>query len=76
MTPVPLIRRPSFIISPNPGSPAAQQPLDIDPLLGQCWASVADDGPTLIQHWIDALCWRGVIINMMLGTMLHRWCVP
>ena len=25
------------------------------PMLGQCWASVVDAWPTLIQHWINAL---------------------
>ena len=29
-----------------------------DPLLVQCWASVADDGPTLNQHWAGVSCLR------------------
>ena len=24
-----------------------------DPMLDQCWASVADDGTTLSQHWVS-----------------------
>ena len=27
----------------------------LDPMLGYCWASVADDGPTLNQHWENIL---------------------
>ena len=26
---------------------------DIQPMLGQCWAAVADGGPTLTQHWFN-----------------------
>ena len=25
-------------------------------MLIQCWASVADDGPTLYQHWMNVSC--------------------
>ena len=28
-------------------------------MLGECWSSVADDGPTFTQHWLDVLCSRG-----------------
>ena len=28
-------------------------------MLFQCWASVVDDGPTLKQHWFNALCLLG-----------------
>ena len=28
-----------------------KQAWDIDPMLDQCWANVADSGPTLVQHW-------------------------
>ena len=34
---------------------------DIYPMLDQCWASVVDGGPTLVQHWVD------VIVSFMLG---------
>ena len=28
-------------------------------MLNQCWANVVDDGPTLVQHWVDVLCLLG-----------------
>ena len=34
-----------------------QQTPNTHPMLVQCWASVADVGPTLIQHWISVSCW-------------------
>ena len=33
-----------------------QQTRYIDPVLGQCWATVCDGGPTLTQHWVDVSC--------------------
>ena len=33
-----------------------QQTRHIDPMLGQCWASVVDGGPTLAQRWVDVSC--------------------
>ena len=43
----------------------SQQTRDVDPVLFQCWASVADGGPTFKQHWVSAsrllenlCCWR------------------
>ena len=27
--------------------------------MGECWASVADDGPAFTQHWANILCYRG-----------------
>ena len=35
----------------------AQQTRYIDPMLFQCWSSVADGGPTLKQHWVNVSCW-------------------
>ena len=29
----------------------SQQTSDIHPMLDQCWASVVDGGPPLVQHW-------------------------
>ena len=26
------------------------------PILGQCWLSVVDGGPTLVQHWVNVSC--------------------
>ena len=31
-----------------------------DPMLVQCWTSVADDSPTLNQHCVSVLCWLGL----------------
>ena len=44
---------------------------DVDPMLLWCWASVADGGPTLQQHWVSVLCLLGarctfVAINLSL----------
>ena len=33
-----------------------QQMRDVDPMLIQCWASVADAGPTLNHHRSDVSC--------------------
>ena len=34
-------------------------------MLCQCWASVADDGPTLKQPWVNASCKLGcVLLNL------------
>ena len=35
-----------------------QQTRYIDPVLDQCWASVVDGGPTLIQTWVNGLCFH------------------
>ena len=32
-----------------------QQTRYTDPMLVLCWASVADDGPALNQHWVTAV---------------------
>ena len=34
---------------------------DSEPMLGKCWASVVDGGPTFIQHWFNVMC------------LLRRW---
>ena len=31
-----------------------------DPILVQCWNSVADGGPTLYQHWVGVSCGLGL----------------
>ena len=36
-----------------------QQTRDIDPMLDQCWSTVYDAGPTLIQHRVDVSCLLG-----------------
>ena len=35
---------------------AAQKIRDIYLMLDQCWASVYDAGPALVQHWVDVSC--------------------
>ena len=41
-------------------------------MVGQCWSSVEDDGPTLAQHWVD--------VSRLLGGnyvgLGSRWCGP
>ena len=32
-----------------------------DPMLVQCWASVAAGGPALNQHWVSVSCWLGYV---------------
>ena len=36
--------------------PTSQQTRDIEPLLDQCWSTVYDAGPTLIQQWLNVSC--------------------
>ena len=40
-------------------SHCAQQTRNVDPVLVQCWASVADDGPTLNQQRTNVPCLLG-----------------
>ena len=42
----------------------AQQIWNIHPMLAQCWASVADGGPTLYQHWVDVSCLLGPVVRI------------
>ena len=37
----------------------SQQTRGVGPMLGWCWASVVDDGPTSSQHWANASCLPG-----------------
>ena len=43
-------------VSAYTARPAAQQTRGMEPVLGLCWASVADSGPELDQHWVNVLC--------------------
>ena len=43
----------------------AQQIRDIKPMLGQCWADVADDGPTLSQNWFIVPVGIELIIDLV-----------
>ena len=49
--------RPAFPFQPIHSSP--QQTREVEPMLGQCWASVLDDEPTLTQHWFNVSCLLG-----------------
>ena len=43
-------------------------PASIDPMLGQCWASVIDGGPELTRHWIN-VCWADVLCGLLVLKM-------
>ena len=43
-------------------SASIQQTRHIDTILGQCWVSVADGGPTLSQHCIHVSYLLGIAI--------------
>ena len=38
----------------------SQQAPHVDPMLGQCWPSVVDAGPTLAQHRVNVSCSRSL----------------
>ena len=42
-------------------------------MLGQCFANVAEDGPTFPQHWVNVLCFLGdfVVAMTMLGPYVR-----
>ena len=44
---------------------SSQRTRYVDPLLDQCWASVCDAGPTLIQQWV--LCLLGYVYLQAFG---------
>ena len=46
----------------------SQQIRDFDPMLYQCWASVVNGGPTLLQHWVDVPCLLKLDIFRQLST--------
>ena len=37
----------------------SQQTRDFLPMVGQCWVTVYDVGPTLSQHWVKVPCLLG-----------------
>ena len=43
----------------------SQQKRDAHPMLDQCWTRVVDDGPILIQHWVNVL--------YLLGRDVEKW---
>ena len=42
-----------------------QQTKDVHSMLLSCWTSVADDDPTLPQHWINVSCFleRNIMLS-------------
>ena len=46
----------------------SQQTRDIDLMLDQCWATVYDAGPTLVQHWVDVSCLPGMGMDVPAHT--------
>ena len=46
------------VIYPNSNRKYSQQTWHIHPLFDQCWASVVDGGPPLIQQWVIDSCLR------------------
>ena len=42
-----------------------QQTRYVEPMSFYCWASVADNGPTLKQHWLNVSCLLGHNINII-----------
>ena len=46
----------------------------IDPLLDQRWASVADAGPSLIQHWVEMTCLLcGITVCSLCQNSTNQW---
>ena len=68
-------RGPLYPASPHPLSPSgktnplSQQTRDVNPVLAECWASVADAVPTFNQHRVDVSCLQGSqrYVDSMLG---------
>ena len=46
-------------------SKTMQQTRDIELMLGQCWTSVVDVGPTLPQHWLNVSCLLGMLFLVL-----------
>ena len=47
----------------------AQQTRDANPIAFQCWASVADNGPTLKLHWVNVSCLLGC--SLVYAVIMH-----
>ena len=45
--------------------------LHVDPMLGWCWPSVVDGGPTLAQHWVNVSCLMGAYFDPVLNQKIH-----
>ena len=49
----------------------------VDPMLGWCWPSVVDGGPTLVQQLIDVMCANVKLFLVMCHTLvifIDRFC--
>ena len=44
---------------------AVRQTQNVDPMLDQRWASVADGVPTWIQHRVNVSCMMGAVIPLL-----------
>ena len=52
----------------------SQQARDVDPMLLWCWASVADGGSALQQHWVNVSCnYWGVALDFK-QTLWNKKC--
>ena len=51
---------------------ASQLTRDIEPMLGWCWASVVDGGPTSAQHWLNVSCLLGLALQYLIQTLSAR----
>ena len=56
---------------------AFPQALYTPPMLIQCWASVADVGVTLKQHWVNVSIWKYLVISTVADIdAVNLWYVP
>ena len=51
-------------------SATTQQTRNIEPVLVQCWASVADDGPTVNQHSLNVPSLLGIVLLVDIITVI------
>ena len=48
---------------------------EVDPMFFKCWAWVADGGPTLKQHWANALFFFGTKVVHISYFVMHFYDV-
>ena len=53
-----------------------QQTRGVGPMLGWCWASVVDDGPTSAQQLANASCLLGIYISIFIPWEYSQGCSP
>ena len=51
----------------------SQQTRDVEPMLGRCWASVVDAGPTSTQHWFHVLFLCLLLTQSVRNDALVSW---